>query len=190
MMTFIDGDQLDLFGAAPAAEDDGLDVTATGAWPMDCANPAGVRPCPHVTCRHHLLLDEVYSGPGEPSLAINRVGSLVQLRGRRRELSPDASRIEVERFIDEAVAALARLPDTCSREVARRARDAADRAEADRPYAMTLPEIAAVLGESDPDELVDELAALGDALRGEAIEAGAEPGDEVGAVQALAGRVR
>lgn len=173
-------DQLDLFGV-PVPEDDGpREPLAIGVWPMDCANVDGIRPCPRVTCRHHLLLDEVYSGTA-PSLAINRAGALVQLRGRRPELAPDASRLEFELFAEAAVAVLWNLPDTCSREVARRYREV--RPDADE--AMTFPEIAAVLGVGDPDELAEEFADHRAGLRGEAIEAGGDPDVEESAVEAL-----
>lgn len=186
-MTFAGADdQLGLFGSPAVEVDDTREPTRIGAWPTDCANVEGIRPCPHVTCRHHLLLDEVYSGSGEPSLAINRAGSLVQLRGRRPELAPDASRPEVAAFTTLALDALWRLPDTCAREVARRYRQA----RPDEAEAMTGDEIAAVLGVADPDELLEELAAIVDGLRGDVWAAGGDPDRDEEAVAALVRRTR
>lgn len=184
-MTLSGADQGDLFAGYRAEVDDTTKPTAVGVWPTDCRNALGLRPCPFATCRHHLLLEFVYSNPTEPNLAINRAGSLVPIRGRRPELSLDASRAEVEAFADDAVAALWTLPDTCSREVARRAHLAHD--GSDGP-AMTFPAIAAVLGVADPDELAEEFAELRDGLRGEAIEAGGDPDVEEDAVTAIVGR--
>lgn len=181
-MTFIGGDQLGLFGAPAVEVDDAPEVTA-GAWPRDCANPDGIRPCPRVSCRHHLLLDEVYSGPA-PALAINRAGSLVQLRGRRPELAADATRAEVDAFADAAVEALWRLPDTCAREVAHRHR----LARPDAFEAMTWDEIAVVLGVADEDELIEEYAGIVDGLRGEVFAAGGDPGVDDEAIAAVVAR--
>lgn len=175
-MTFVDDRQLDLFGGhAPAVDDDETDPIEVGVWPMDCANVEGFRPCPRVTCRHHLLLDEIHSGDGKPSLAINRAGSIVRLRGRRPELAPDASRADFDEFAGDAIAALWRIPDTCAREVARRYRQR----RPDATAAMTTDEMAAVLGVADPESLSDELAEIIDGIRGEVYAAGGEDSDDL-----------
>ena len=197
------GGQGDLFaGPAPADVDDwdadAREPLEVGAWPRDCANVEGLRPCPFVSCRSHLLIDEVYAGPSAPNLAINRASRpdvpRERLRGRRKELSPDASRAKVAAFADDAMAALWRLPDTCAREVARRAHDdeqaaASALGRAERIEVMTFAEIAAILGDtSNGDGIEDEFGIIVERLRGEAIEAGADPTVEGEAVEALAGR--
>lgn len=195
-MTF-SSDQGDLFGGFVApADDDAREPLTVGAWPTDCANVEGVRPCPRVTCRHHLLLDLAYSTDTEPNLVINRArrsAGLVVVRGRRPELGIEATPAQVARFIDDALAALWLLPDTCSREVARRAALAVERTDpllVEPQVAMTWAEVAAVLGVADPDELVEEFAEIRDGLRGEAVEAGADPDVEDEAAVAIVQRGR
>lgn len=193
-MTYADRDdrQGDMFAVprlppeVPPEEHDGH--FEVGAWPMDCLNADGYRPCPYpVRCRHHLLFNDVQSEAGVPALTLNqaRHPDLVQLRtrGRYEEVArAETNYAKLEGFAITALERLWELPDTCSREVARRAAMASE--DSSEP-AMTFPEIAAVLGIGDPDELAEEFADHRAGLRGEVIEAGGDPDVEESAVEAL-----
>ncbi len=192
--------QLDLL--KPPAEDDGEydGYLAIGVWPRDCANVHGYRPCPYARCRHHLLIDEVYAGPGAPSFSLNRardpsILSIRSTQGRKPELSPDDDDAVLAAFEDLAVERLWELPDTCAREVARRAYEAEQAASfleerKARATVMTFGEIAPIVGVGDEDELAEECADTLAGILGTAIEAGADPGIEEDAAAAIVERGR
>ncbi len=88
----------------------------------ECVN--GVRPCPLVSCRHHLAVDVSESG----GISISGRGQTMRTLYRRGLEDEDA-----ERLIDEVVEMLSTMPDTCSLDVADRG-------------GVTLEEVGGLLG--------------------------------------------
>lgn len=82
-----------------------LPLGTVRALPATRGGCPGVRPCPFVSCSHHLLIDSV---PAEGSVRINRHAAAVV----RLPL--------LEWGADELEAGLAALPETCSLDVAER----------------------------------------------------------------------
>jgi hypothetical protein len=87
----------------------------------DCLQEA--RPCPWVSCRHHLLLEVAASKGGRDvrptSLRLNRPPSgQGQATGRRSGLASSAAQGLVEQWIDDAVEQLAGMRHTCALDVA------------------------------------------------------------------------
>lgn len=80
------------------------------------------RPCPWAGCRHHLLLDVAEAKPRTPrdgrptSLRLANRGERVN--GRPPGLAPSATELEVDAWIDDAVATLSSMPETCALDVA------------------------------------------------------------------------
>jgi len=58
------------------------------------------RPCPHVSCRFHLVDIEV------------RADQLISIGDRH--LAPDASETEIETFVDDVMEDISKLPESCS----------------------------------------------------------------------------
>lgn len=79
----------------------------------------GPRPCPWVSCRHHLLLDI--------SVPVVRPPSLVLARADRARLSEYAAASLVRAWINDAAAELDRMPETCALDVADRGAMASER---------------------------------------------------------------
>lgn len=70
----------------------------------------GPRPCPWVSCRHHLLISVTTKG--------NRIRLNAPSQSRRPTLSPRASDAEAEVFSDQAVEMLAYMGESCALDVA------------------------------------------------------------------------
>lgn len=178
---------------------------ARGVEPMDCRNRAGLRPCPFVGCRAHLLFDWIETARFEPSIAISRArlpmfappapapGQPDPGLGRRRELAPTVrlGSPEDQAFQRRALERLWELPDTCAREVAAR-----DPLPADTIRILTddhgrggvpvrsAAAVARILG-ADEDETADVLDDALCTLRGAAIAEGADPDDPTAAWEAM-----
>jgi hypothetical protein len=86
----------------------------------DCLQEA--RPCPWVSCRHHLLLEVAASKGGldvrPTSLRLNRPELGERRMGRRSGLASSAAQHLVQQWIDDAVEQLAGMQYSCALDVA------------------------------------------------------------------------
>lgn len=165
-------DTLELFEDAATDDVEHTGHLAIGVEPRDCRNVRGLRPCPFVSCPHHLLLDYMDTDRDEPNLTLNRArlpmfiprGEEVQL-GRRRELPPTVpiASAEDHAFQHRAVERLWEMPETCEREVSMRGEH-------------DVRAVARIMG-AEEDEVGKVLDDGLCALRGAAIVAGADPED-------------
>lgn len=105
-MTFSEWDGLEVMEDAFAAPREEDDAPARPRTRGECENTA--RPCPYVTCRHHLLID------------VSEQGNILLNEGDpcRRMGSRAVSRAAPESFDQRALRRLAELPHTCSLDVA------------------------------------------------------------------------
>lgn len=196
-------DPSELIVDAPDPEHDGW--LARGVEPMDCRNRAGLRPCPFVGCRAHLLLDHIETVRPEPNLVLSRArlpmfapppvlpGRPDPSLGRRPELTPTVrlGSPEDQAFQRRALERLWELPDTCAREVAARELHHADaiRILTDDHGRGGVPvrsaaAIARITG-ADEDETADVIDDALCLLRGAAIAEGADPDDPASAWEAM-----
>jgi hypothetical protein len=90
----------------------------------ECERGMEARPCPWVSCRHHLLLEVATIEPIKgrdarpPTLRMNRPNATRNTIGRRKGLANSAARELVQTWIDDAVELLPRMRYTCSLDVA------------------------------------------------------------------------
>lgn len=103
----------------------------------ECENPDGIRPCPWVSCRHHLALD------------VTSVGS-IKLRSGPRKGSTlrNGQTWGVDDWLEAAADMLLDMPETCSLDVA------------GREGGVTLEEIAAMTNMSRQRVQQEEVMAL------------------------------
>lgn len=167
----------ELFPEAPGNDPEHDGWIARGVGPTDCRNRAGVRPCPFVGCRSHLLLDVIETARAEPNLTISRArlpmfapppvapGQPDPSQGRRRELAPTVPLGSAEdlAFQRRALERLWELPETCARSGV--------------AGGLSVRDVARRLG-AEEDEVGSDLDDVLCALRGAAIAAGADPEDE------------
>lgn len=85
----------------------------------ECSQEA--RPCPWVSCRHHLLLEVATADPSarDKRATSMRLNAASGRQGRRRGLQSSAAALLVRTWMDEAVEALSRMRYTCALDVAR-----------------------------------------------------------------------
>lgn len=84
----------------------------------ECRDEA--RPCPWVSCRHHLLLEVAQASKGAnraPSMRLNAASRERTRYGRRPGLRSSAAALVVRQWIDDAVELLSRMRYTCSLDV-------------------------------------------------------------------------
>jgi len=96
----------------------------------DCRD--GLRPCPWVSCEHHLLIElgrPYKHGRSYPSRHPGLSLAVPGGRGRRAQLAPSSSEVLVEAWIDQAVELLWSMPETCSLDVAERGASAREVSE-------------------------------------------------------------
>jgi hypothetical protein len=88
----------------------------------ECARGMEARPCPWVSCRHHLLLEIAGSSstkdPRATSIRLNTAGRGRNALGRRRGLEASSAALIVRAWIDDAVELISRLRYTCALDVA------------------------------------------------------------------------
>lgn len=117
------------------------------------------RPCPWISCRHHLLLEVTETG----GVRLN-----LQTMGKRTTIAPTASWEEWAVFGEQVVEALAYATETCSLDRAQHVRD--------RGEQLSAHELGGLLGESHQRAWVETRAAVV-ALVQALVEAGLEPDD-------------
>jgi hypothetical protein len=84
----------------------------------ECRDEA--RPCPWVSCRHHLLIEMARLRAKDPRptvMRLNRASSERTKLGRRAGLSSSAAESIVRAWIDDAVELLSYMPYTCALDV-------------------------------------------------------------------------
>lgn len=127
------------------------------------------RPCPWVSCRHHLLL-EVASAGGKrrraTSLRLNRKNST---GGRRPGLRSSAAAALVQVWIDDAIELLAGMRYSCALDVVDAHPDGLDRKKVGRMLGVTKQ---AIESEERQPSVVDALAELREHLTGESSDGG------------------
>lgn len=141
-------------------------VTISGILPCGhqvIAHANHCRPCPWVSCRHHALLEIAKAKPrsGEDgqtrdarptTIRLNRASDAGKL-GRRSGLHAQDSAAEIAAWVDDAVDYLAKMPETCTLDVADAHTDG-----------CPLVDVAEILGVTTA-AIKEEVGPAGEALR-------------------------